>query len=102
RGRESPPVGGFPLELLSSRPRERVELRAPVVLGRLPLRLDPALLLELVQCGIERAVADLKHLAGHLLQALADRPAVERLQREDLQQEQVECSLYEVGRFAHW
>src|SRR5688500_15273272 len=53
---------------------ECVELRAAVVFRRLPLGLDPASLLELVQRGIERAVADVERVFGHLLQAVANGP----------------------------
>src|SRR6202041_383331 len=81
--------------------RERIELRAAIVLGDFPLGGNPAFLFELVQCGIERAVADLQNVAGDLLQAQADGEAVERLQREDFQQQQVESALHEIRGLAH-
>ena len=57
-------VGGFmPFprflgESLSSSRGERVKLRAAIVLGLAPLRLDESLLLELQQRGIERSVVE--------------------------------------------
>src|SRR6185503_12940920 len=89
------------LELLSTGTRERIELRAPVVLGLLPLCGDPAFLLELVQGGVERAFADLKHLLRDDLQPAADRPPVERLDREELQDQEIECALDEIAGPAH-
>jgi hypothetical protein len=65
--------------------RELIELRPPVVFGPLPLRLDPALLLQLVKGRIERAVTDLEDVGGHLLQSQPDGPSVQRLQHENLQ-----------------
>jgi type I restriction enzyme S subunit len=75
--------------LLAAEPSQRVELGTAVVLTGLPLGGNPSLLFQLVQGGIERSVAHLKDVAGNLLQALADCPAIERLQCQDLQQQQV-------------
>ena len=61
---------------------ELVVLRPPAELGDGPLRLDPALMLEAMQRGIERALVDLQHVFGDLLDALRDRPAVQRLRLE--------------------
>src|SRR5262245_34304842 len=85
RGRQTRPLRGFAAEMTPAGPRQRVELRPPVVLARAPFSLNPALLLELVQRGIERPVADLQHLARDLTEALADRPAVHRFERDDLE-----------------
>ncbi len=54
-----------------------------------------------MQGGIERSIAHLQDVAGDLFQALANRPAVERLQRQNLQQKQVQGSLDQVGWSAH-
>src|SRR5689334_25396302 len=85
----------------SAGPRQRIELGAPVVLARLPLAGDPSLLLELVERGIERPVAHLEHVGGQVLEALADRPSVRGLERDDLEDEEIECALDEVLRPAH-
>src|SRR5205814_414739 len=100
-GRQELPVRRLGFELLPARTGERVELRPPVVLRLLPLRGDPAFLLELVERGVEGAFADLKHLARDGLQATTDRPAVERLERENLENQQVEGALNEVAGLAH-
>ncbi len=83
-GREPGPIGRLFFELLAAGPRQAVELGAAVILAWLPFGGDPALLLQLVEGRIERSVADLEDVAGNLLEALADRPAVQRLQCEDL------------------
>src|SRR5438094_3397848 len=64
---ELAPGGRFGAQLLSAARCQRVELGAAVVLGELPLRLDPAPFLETVQGGVERSFADGQHLAGELL-----------------------------------
>ena len=101
RGGQPIPVGGFFVEMPASRPRQRVELRAAIVLAELPLGCDPAFVFELVERRIQRAVADLEDIARDLAQALADGPAVLRLERQDLQNQQVKRALDEVGWSAH-
>jgi len=73
----------------------------PVVLRLLPLGLDPALLLELEEGRVERPFAHLKDVARERPQAQADGPAVHRLERQDLQEQEVEGALDEVARLAH-
>src|SRR5207247_9191920 len=85
----------------AARSRQRVVLGAAPELARLPFRRNPAGQLELVQSGIQRSIADLQFIARDLLESLADRPTVLRAYRENLQQQQVQCSLYEVRRLAH-
>src|SRR5262249_49499239 len=101
RGREALPLRALFVHGLPAGAGERIELRAPVVLAVAPLGLDPPLLLELVERGIERALADGEEVVGHLPNPLRDRPAVHRLGGHDFQDQQVERALYEVGRFAH-
>ena len=98
---ESFPVGHFPIERAPAGTRERVELGAAAGIGDLPRGGQPALVLELVEGWIERAFADLQHVAGHLLQALGDRPAVQRPERDDFEKQQVERALHEIRRSAH-
>src|SRR5579862_4949150 len=54
-----------------------------------------------MQRRIKRAVADLQHFARNLSQTLADRPAVERLQRQNFQDQQGQGALNQVRRTAH-
>src|SRR5262245_50824223 len=84
------PLCRFFVEMPAARTRERVDLRTPVVAAPRPLGGDPSLLLQLVERGVERAVADLQHIARDLAETLADRESVERLERQDLQNQQVE------------
>jgi hypothetical protein len=72
-------MGGLFLQMPPPDASQRVELGAASEFARLPLRRDPAFLLQLVQGRIERPIADLENIAGNLLQTLADRPAVKRL-----------------------
>ena len=58
-------------------------------------------MLELVQRGVERSFAHLQDVTRHRAQPQADRPAVERLQCEQLQQQQIEGALHKVVWFAH-
>src|SRR5215471_21826624 len=99
--REALPIRGFLLQLLPSQPRERVELGSPIVFGRFPLGRDPAFLLQLVQRWIEGAVADLENISRNLLQALPDGPAMQRLERQYLQEQQIQGSLDKIGWLAH-
>ena len=101
RRRQAIPVRGFLFEVAPSRASERVELGAAIVLARLPLRGDPALVLELVQRGVELSVAHLQDVTGYLLEALPDGPAVERLEGEDFENQQVQRALDEIGWPAH-
>src|SRR5215217_4691516 len=93
---ETVPVVRFELELLSPGARERVELGAAVVFAWPPFGGDPPFLLELVQGGVERAVADLKRVFRDLLEPVTDVPPVHRIQGEHLEDEQIERSLNEV------
>src|SRR5688572_6722022 len=82
-------------------PRERVELRFASRLGCPPLRCNPSLLLQSMKGGIERALRNLQVFVRYLLNPFRDGPAMLRFEREDLQNQQIERALDEVGRFAH-
>src|SRR5262245_30890665 len=99
--RETVPVSGFDLELLSAGACERIELRPAIVLARPPLGADPAFLLELVEGGIEGAVADLEDVGRQLLEPQPEGPAIHRFEREHLENEEVQRALNEVVRLAH-
>src|SRR5215813_15321021 len=86
---ETLPLRRFLVERAAAGARERVVLRAAIVVALRPLRGDPAVLLELVERRVQRALADLEHLARHLADALRDGPAVHRLERDHLEDEQV-------------
>src|SRR6185312_3170875 len=77
--------------------REAVVFRPPVVLGRPPVALDPPLLLEPLQRGIERPLIDVEGPARELLDACADPPPVHRLEGERFQNQQIEGPTQDVG-----
>ena len=83
----------FALELASTRTRQRVVL-GPTPGGCLaPFREDPALVLQAVKRWIKRARTHLEHVARDLLDPKRDAPAVHRLERECLQDEEIERAL---------
>src|SRR6266436_6209047 len=71
------PIGGLLFQMPPADARERVEFGAAPQLARFPFSRDPAFLLQLVQCRVERSIADLENIARNLLQPLADGPTVE-------------------------
>ena len=74
---------GFLLQGFAAGLGEGVVLGPPVVVADGPVGADPAVLFELVQRGIESALAYLKNLAGDLMDALRDSPAVHRFEADD-------------------
>src|SRR4029453_17669243 len=96
------PVAGFLLELLPSGTREPVVLRLAVVLGGPPVGRDVALLLELQQGVVERAVIDREKVAARLLDAARNPVAVKGAHRlEGLQHHQRQSALPDVSFVAH-
>src|SRR5688500_5443254 len=76
---------------------EPVILGAAVVVARAPLAVDPFLELEALQGGVQRALVHVEHTPGHLLNALADPPAVHRLERQRFEHQQIERTAKHVG-----
>jgi hypothetical protein len=70
--------------------RQRVVPRAAVVLRRAPRGRHPSLEQQPLQRGIERALADLQHVAGHALQMLGDPVAVRGAGRQRPEDQQIE------------
>src|ERR1700722_10849005 len=89
------------LQLFSAQSCQGVEFCSSAELTGFPFGRDPAFLLQLVQRGIERAIADLQYLAGDLRQALTDSPTVQRLQRQNLEKQEVQGTLDQIRWFAH-
>ena len=50
-----------------------------------------------MQGGVQRALLNLEHCAGHLLQAPRDAVPVNRAERDDLQDQDIERPLQKVG-----
>ena len=101
RAGEPIPALELTCELLSAGSRQRVDLRFTAGVGGGPRGLQPALLLQPVQRRVQRALRDLQHVAADLANALRDAPAVHRLERERLEDEQIQRALNEIGRSAH-
>src|SRR4051812_27468398 len=95
------PLSRLMLEGATTVACERVVLCPPVVFAVAPLRLDPPLLLQLVQRRVERSLSHLQDLIRHLADALRDRPAVHRLERDHFQNQKVQRALNEICRLAH-
>jgi hypothetical protein len=101
-GGEAAPVGGFEIELTAAEASEGIKFGAAIIFAGAPFGFDPAFLLEFVERGIEGAVADLQDFAGDLLEAEADGEAVEGFEGEDFQEQEIESTLDEIGRFGHF
>jgi hypothetical protein len=89
-GGEAAPVLELRAERATPGGGQAVVARPPIVVGGAPLARDQPLLLQPLERGVEGALVDLEHPVGDLLHALADAPAVHRLERERLEDEQVE------------
>ena len=100
-GGEAVPVGSFFFELGTAGGCERVELGLAAGFAFGPLGLDPTLLLEAMQSGVERALLHLEDFAGKLLNPLGDGPSVEGFEKERFEDQEVEGSLNEVAWLAH-
>src|SRR3954462_4834869 len=67
RDHESPPALRFGAQGFAADGREAVVLGAAIVVRHAPFAVDPLLLLEPLEGGIERALVDLEHAVGRLL-----------------------------------
>ena len=98
---EAAPVRGFFFELRAASGGQRVILGSSSGVAFHPLGFDPGFLFEAVEGGIERALLDLEHFIGNLLNALGDGPAVLGLERDGFEDQEVEHALDEIVGFAH-
>ena len=96
------PFARFARQLLAPRGGERVVLRAAIVLGLAPLRVDEPFLLELEERGVERAVVEREAVLARLLDAASDAVAVQRSEHlEGLEDHQGERALLHVQFLRH-
>src|SRR5438093_13157418 len=95
------PLPAFQLafELFPPLAGQRVELCIASEIGRLPFGADPALMLETMQRGIQRALSDRQRVAREELDALGDAPAVQRRAGDGLPDEQIQGALEQIRRF---
>src|SRR5262249_60114053 len=85
-----------------ARARDRVELRAAVVVARTPGAFDQPLLLEAEERGVDGALIERQDAAGHLFDSAGDAVAVQRAQRpQRLQHEEIESAIWHVGERGH-
>ena len=95
------PLVGLGAELAAAGGGEAVELCLALVVGLAPLAGEEALVFEAEERGVERALLDGELVAGDLLDAEQDAIAVERAERDCLEDEHVEGSLHEVELVGH-
>src|SRR6185437_2971607 len=90
----------FGAQLAAAGGGEAIEFRATVGVGDAPLGVDPAAILEAMECEVERAVLDVERVARGVLDPTGDRVPVARAPDEGLEDERVERALdeREVGR----
>ncbi len=63
------------------------------------MRLNPTAALKAVQSGIQRTLLNAEHIAGDLLDAFRNGPAVLRTQGESPEDEQIQSALGEIQFF---
>src|SRR6478609_10939855 len=81
---------------------EPIVFRPPPALGDAPFAVDPVVALEALERGVERALVHLEGALRHLLDALADPPAVHRCESERLEHQEVDRAAQRLGGgFAH-
>jgi len=100
-GREAVPLIEFDGELFLTGFGEGVELGDAAGFGGFGFGVDPTLLLETVEGWVERALLDEEDVAGGLLDAFGNGPAVDRLEGDGFEDEEVEGSLEEIVWLAH-
>src|SRR5690348_7898191 len=95
------PFGQLFFKLCRTGLGELIKLRFAAGFGGAPFCGNPALLLQPVERRIQRAVGDLQSIFADLLDAFSNRPAVLGLDRNRLQDEEIESALNEAGGAAH-
>src|SRR6266576_421349 len=96
------PLAGFARQLLPPGGGERVELRAAIVLGLPPLRVDESFLLELEEGGVERAVVEREAILTDFLDTSRHAVAMERAEAfEGLEDHQGEGALLDFEFVGH-
>src|ERR1700722_9289279 len=91
------PTSGLGIKLLTAFSCQLVELGFTPGLSLFPIgRQEPAIF-QPVQCRVQRTFRNLNDTAGYLFQPLRDGVSVNRLNRDCLQDQQVEGALREVG-----
>src|SRR5688572_2430603 len=87
------PQPGARFQFASPFARELVVLGAPILLAHPPLRIDPRLLLESVEGGIQRPFLDAQCFAAELLDPAANAVAMHRSPAQSLEDHDLECAV---------
>src|SRR6202008_1508112 len=93
---ETAPALGLGLEMGAPLDSEFVELGLTTRFGLFPCSLEKLLVFEAVKCRVERSLLHLQSLAGHLLNSLCERIAVNGPKRNNPHDEEIEGALREV------
>ncbi len=99
--REALPIGFLRLEIFLSGACEGIIFCAAIVFGFAPFGLNPGLLFEAMQSGVEGALIDLEDIVGDAANALGNGPSVHGFEGNGLKDEKVESALDEVRGFGH-
>src|SRR5215469_1700297 len=99
--RHAVPFFGFALQPALSRRGQVVVLRFPLVVRLAPLAPDPALILQAVQCRIERALLDFQPVLRNLLDTQQNSVSVQWPERDGFQDQHVERSLQKLQLPVH-
>src|SRR5262249_27527295 len=92
------PTRSLVAQLLSAGGRQRIELRASIVVRRPPLRLQEATVLQTVQRRVERALLHGKMPVRDLADAQENSVAVLRAERDGFENQEVEGAGEEFDR----
>src|SRR6185437_5447915 len=95
------PACRFRFELSAAFARETIELGLASSLSLLPVCGEKAAIFEAMQRGIKRALRHLNDIARYLLQPLRDGIAMNRTQRNNFQNEQVQRALGKIRLGGH-
>lgn len=105
--RQPAPLAGFANELFAARAGEGIEARLAIVRGDAPFGGDPALRLQALQGGVQRAVIDEENILGLFLNGARDSLAVLGAEDQHAENEHIERTLQERNAIlflfgSHW
>src|SRR6185436_5505648 len=89
---ETVPAHGFVAQSTTSECGKTVVLRFAIVLGGAPVAVDQSLMLEAIECGVQRALLNEQCAAGDLLDTKEHAIAVQLAERDCLENEEVESA----------
>jgi hypothetical protein len=98
---EAIPAVGFLAQTLAARSSEGIELGPAVVVGGAPTCFEKSLAYQAIQGGIERALFDKQGAARNLLDAQKNTIAMERAERDGLQNEEIESAGKKLSLASH-